>query len=178
MKIEHEIQDVEIVRYRTIADALTAGLGKHLLDGPSNRILNALHLDRPTEVSLKLSETLREPLRKWYESGEAYRRTLALVSLDGEMTAHDFRRKLAEDGYYPASVSEGMSYIRLLTARRIEVDGVLHLGTFLRTETFEEKRLLTRKNGDIELIAFHSAMKLKSYYRIIAVKEEKKQVKK
>ena len=167
MKIEHESK-VRVVPYQTIEDALLTGLSKDLLNNPYKRIIGALRLNRKTPEERELSEVLREPL--W---GEYYERTLALASLEQEMGVHELYQELARDGYCPAGISEEMPYLRILAARGVEVDVVFHLGTSLRTSTLTERRLLTKKNGDIELVPFYHVTRLKSYYKIIVAKEEK-----
>ena len=179
MKIEHEIKDVQMVRYRTISEALIVGLGKHLLDGISNRILDTLHLLNADEES-ELSEVLHEPLWRVYEDEKSCTQTCALVSMEQEMTEHEFRLALTKNDhqYVPASISEAMSYLPVLKEKGIEVDFVFHLGTSFRTEKFFEQKILTRKNGTVELVPFYHATKLKPHYTIVVVKEEKKQAKK
>ena len=177
MKIEHEMKSVRIVRHHTIADALMVGLSKYPLDGLSNRIFSALHLNKPTVAEQELAEMLYQPLWREYEGETVYERTLALISLDMEIGVHEFYQELVKNDCYPASFSEGMSYLPVLVASDVMIDAVLHLGTSLRDEKWMEYRLLTREKGNVELIHFYSAMKLKSYYRTIVVKEEKKQVK-
>lgn len=175
MKIEYEIKNVKVVRHHTIAEALTMGLGNRLTDNLFRFVRDLLRQSRSLDEKEELIEVLGEPLLKEYEGKKTYERTIALVSLDKEIGIREFYQELAKGEYYPASVSEGMSYLPILASDGVRIDAVLHLGTFLRNEEYIEQRLLTRKNGSAALVAFHPTMKLKPYYRIIVVKAEKKQ---
>lgn len=178
MEIKYEIPDVRIVRYPTIAKALEVGFskvsGSHAL---SRLVLHTLHLDTKTQKQLKAEQELVEMLSHPLEldgEGEEYQRTLALVTLVGEMKAQEFFERLGKSGYYPASVSEAMAYLPILAEKGIAVDAVFHIGTSFRNEKHEEFRLLTRSKGEVELIPFyHHGARLKQYYHIVVVKKEK-----
>lgn len=178
MKIEH-MENVRVVRHHTEAEAVIAGLGKHALNGVSNRILSLLHLERTDPAERELAEVLRSPLWREYEGEPVYDRTCALVSLEGDMGVHEFYEELAEKDYFPASVSEGMSYLPVLSANKIEVETVFHLGTatFVGEHNEKERRLLTRKQGSVELIPFYHATRLKPHYHIVVVRKAEKKKK-
>lgn len=172
MKIEYEIKNVKVVRHHTIAEALTMGLGNRLTDNLFRFIRDLLRQSRSLDERKELIEVLSEPLSKEYEGKKTYERTIALVSLDKEIKIREFYQELAKSEYYPASVSEGMSYLPILASSGVRVDALFHLGTFFRNEEYIEQRLVTRRNGSAALIAFHPTMKLKPYYHIIVVKNE------
>ena len=176
MKIEYETKDVKIVRYRTPAEALASGFRAGISGSLSRIVLDTLYKGKPAEVD-ELAEALREPLWREYEGEKTYERTLALISLSREMEIREFYQKLneLESGYYPASLSEGMSYLPVLAKDGVQADVVIHLGTSFRDEEYHERRLLTKKNGSAELVAFYPATRLKPHYKLIVVKREKKQ---
>ncbi|OGG78608.1 hypothetical protein A3A36_01015 [Candidatus Kaiserbacteria bacterium RIFCSPLOWO2_01_FULL_52_12b] len=169
MKIEHEIS-VRVVRYRTIKKALVASFKKGTRKVVKQTFLGLLPKRKMTETERELAEILHQPLLKGYEGESVYERTLALTSVEKEIEVRDFYQQLAELEYYPASISEGLSFMR---TSGVEVDKILHLGTCIRNEKFLEKRLLTRKNGVVELEPFFPATKLKPHYHIVVVKKEK-----
>lgn len=179
MNILYEISDVKIEPYRTVAEALEAGFRKFAKEKAiSKAVLHTLHLDNKTKAALEKEEEieimLRQPLWSGYESELSYTRTLALVSLESKIEVKDFCRELAQSGYFLASLSESMSYVPILINQHIKIDYILHLGTILRNERFEEFRLLTKNKGESELISFYPGTKLKPYYHIVVVKKEKK----
>ena len=176
MKIEYEVKDVEIVRKRTIAEALEARPGGRLLGGLPHLLLSTLSRSRSPDIpngERELAEILREPLWKECEGERVCKRTLALASLDKGMSMREFYRELNDARYYPASISEGTSYLPVLAARSVRAD-LLHLGTVLRIE-YGEYRLLTKKNNAVELVAIYPATQLKPHYKIVVVKKESTQ---
>jgi hypothetical protein len=163
VKIIHEIKEIRIVRCRTIAEALIrGGYHKQHVDIVSGLIHGTFRVDNFSHF-----DVLYEPLMKEYEGDDVYFRTCALASLDREMSVPEFYRVIDREGYYPASISEGSSYLTLGM-----VENVIHLGTFIRDESYHEQRLLTRGNGKVEFVPFFSATKLKPYYRVVVVKKE------
>ena len=176
MNIGHEIKDVRVVRHPTIAGALAAGLGrKFVVDTPASRgdrVLKALRLARKAKERSELSELLHEPLWKEYEGESTYEWTLALVSLETDMCVSELYLKLFERHYRPASLSEAMCYLPMLTARQVEVDFVFHLGFMRCNEYGIEQRLITRKSGSVEPVPFHRKTTLKPYYHIVVAKDE------
>ncbi len=173
MKIEHEIKDVGIVRGRSIAEALAARAGSRFFGGLPHLLLNTLSRNKPPNVSAEereLAEVLHEPLWKEYEGERICKRTLALASLDKGMSIRECYRELGNACYYPASISEGMSYLSARTAPSGEAGLILHLGTILRIE-YREYRLLTRKNSAVALVAIYPATQLKPHYKIVVVKK-------
>ncbi|MFI5260479.1 MAG: hypothetical protein ACHQU0_01640 [Candidatus Paceibacteria bacterium] len=163
VKIVDEIPEVKIVRCRTIAEALIRG-GFHpqKVDLVSGLIHGTFH---PTVTAS--ADVLYEPLAKEHEGDMEYCRTCAIASLDAEMTVSELYRALDKAGYYPASISEGASYLSMHM-----VENVMHLGTLIRDERYQEYRLFTRGNGKVEFVPFYSATKLKAYYKIVVVKKE------
>ncbi|MHB1163215.1 MAG: hypothetical protein ACYCZZ_01665 [Minisyncoccota bacterium] len=117
------------------------------------------------------AELLRERLTQEYEGERVYERTCALVTLDGETPMHKLYQELASNGYFPASMSEGLAYLAILAREAVEVNVVPHLGTFICDREFHERRLVTRRDGKIEFIDFCSLTKLKAHYRIVAVED-------
>src|ERR1035437_247794 len=179
MKLEHEVEGVGIDWFRTVEEALAAGLGKPSpVKAISGLVLNTLHLDSKNKVRLEkeeeLAELLRQPLTGEYEDGMRHTETLALVSLEWEMERKEFYEELAKSDYYPAGLSESMSYLPILATKNIVVDAIFHLGTLLLNEKYTEFRLLTRSNGYVEAIPFYPATKLKPYYHVVVVMKEKK----
>ncbi|MCX6790516.1 MAG: hypothetical protein NTV60_03260 [Candidatus Kaiserbacteria bacterium] len=171
------MKNVEIVRHATIANGLEACFGKPPSGKTMGIVLSTLHLDRKTKAKLEAEEELAsmllEPLTGEYETENRYRRTLAVASLPWEMEVREVYQKLREKEYYPASFSEGMSYLPVLVAKGIVLDTVFHLGTFLRNEKNTEFRLRTKSKGEVELVPFYHST-LKAYYSLIVVKKEKK----
>ena len=173
MKIEHELPDIAVVRFRTIAEALIASSGTHHLNDLSVRVLNTLHLNRQSKAEAVVLEVLHQPLVAMYEDVSEYRRTLAVVSLEKEMNLNDFFQALNESNYYPASMSESVSYLRALRGRGVNVSPIFHLGTFILDDQYREQRLLVRDNGTVELVPSYPMTKLKAYYWIVVVKKER-----
>lgn len=153
MKIEHETKGVLVTRYATIASAFAIGLK-----------------ERRKGIITEL-ERFREPLAHVYEGEMRYTRTLALASLKQEMRVGEFYIALRGLGYYPASMSEDVSFLFELVRRRIKVGTVLHLGTILR-EDFKEQRLVTNEEKGGNIIDFYPQTMLKSHRSIIVVKHE------
>lgn len=155
MKITHRRVDVKIVHYGTAADALLSGLGK-----------------RHRETDGLVIGLLNEQLGNEHKEDKSYLRC-ALVSLESEIGVRELYNFLYERDCYPASFSEGMSYLRLIRKCGVAIGTVLHLGTFIRGEDFREQRFLTRGDGTIRLIDFYPDMKLKTCYDIVVVEKER-----
>jgi hypothetical protein len=126
------------------------------------------------EKEMELAEMLLQPLPTEYGDGTERTETLAIVSLEWEMERKEFYEELAKSDYYPAGMSESMSYLPILSTKDVIVDTIFHLGTLLLNVKYMEFRLLTRSNGYVEAIPFYPATKLKSYYHVVVVKKEKK----
>lgn len=164
MKIIQEVPDVEVIRYRTVAESLRASYGNWLFTADAllsrkNRNHECLgFLDRPLSFE--------------YEGKPSYTRTMALVELSEDVKVQEYYKALAGKGFYPASVSEGLSF--LFTLRHPKVDQVFHLGTVFRDDSYTEYRLLTRKGGGVEFVAFYpNATKLKTHYNLVAIRMKK-----
>ena len=168
MKIGHREQDVEVIRHSSIAEALLLDFGYHE-NVFLRRLLEVFRVDAPQNV-----DAVFEPLTKDYENEHAYRKTCALASLETVMSVHDFYRALEKDGYYPASVSEGLSYLSVLKRKGVEIGTILHLGTFVCDEDFQEQRLLTKGTGRMKLIGFPCKGSLKAHYQVVVIEKEKK----
>ena len=169
MKIEREIENVRIVRYSTIAETLLPVFKKSHADIVSGLMGGDF---RVNNFSQQEQEVLSKPLARYYEGDRVYRRTCALVSLDRDWTHAEFFHELADTVYYPAGISEGISYATLLIERGVRIDAIFHLGARILDEKYQELRLLTREDGRCEFIPFYSATKLRPYYHIVVVKKE------
>ena len=175
MKIEHEVTGVRVVRKNTIAETLTSYLNGRFSGAHPYLFLSKLFSRKSLEERLDLSSVLYGPLWKEYEGERAYERTFALVSLDMETDIREFYREVCEAGYYPASISEGLSFALVLSARSIDVDPMFHLGTVLFSREYVEQRLLTKKNGECEIVALYPTTKLKPHYKIAVLKKTREQ---
>lgn len=169
MKLLH-IKDFVVTRHYTIAETLVKGSGEHPSADLFARFLDKLHLNKTTEADLELKRLLHEPLWREYEGEQVYQRTGALVVLDRRWSVPEYDAALAEKGFYPASISEGVSY---LADSKTEVNSVFHLRTFLQGNGGTEYRLLTKSDGSAELIPFYRPTCIKQYYTLVAIKEKK-----
>ncbi len=199
MNIEQEIPNVPVMRCATAGETLRIVLGRpmpskivteaanrvgprfagameNLLPGKKNKQMAEREVKLKAEREAKkkfLDEVLLLPLMEGYED-VSYARTMALVALEKNMKRGEFRQELFENGYFPASFSEGIAYLALRTARgKVVDDPVLHLGTFFPGDKCTEYRFLTKSNGDDDLIPFFAETELKQFHRIVVVKVEK-----
>lgn len=173
MKIEYEIQDVKVIRRRTIAEALALHPDVYHLDMFSGLLSGDFLVKNPSSP-----EALYKPLLQEHEGEEVYWRTCALATLGEEWRVSEFYQALRGKGYYPAGMSESSAYLSALKERGVEVSTIIHLGTCIIDDTCREQRLLTRGNTKVELVPWYTATKLKSYYHVVVVKEEEKLEKK
>ena len=171
MRIEHEIKDVKVVRYGSIADALSPLYGKGSYEKQRTDIVGSL-MSGELHVVHPHIRALHERLSRVHEGEPTYRRTCALVTLEREWKVREFYDALADREYYPAGVSEGVSYLLLLKSHKAITGSVAHLGTRILDEQFREQRLLTKEDGNVELIPVYGETKLKPYYRVVVVKKE------
>jgi hypothetical protein len=170
MKFEYEMKDVRIVRHLTLAEALTPVFGISRIDIVSGLLSGNFHAENRSQT-----DVFSERLAKEYEGDRVYRRTCVLVSLDRDWNSAEFFRELVKNSYYPASVSEGVSYLTELLRQGKKVESVFHLGTRILSEDFREQRLLMKGSGKYELVPFYSSTKIKARYHVVAIKEEKVQ---
>lgn len=172
MKIEHEVQDVSVVRYRTAREAISSIPGPHQITERATNIFRRL-----SGAKLEQNDTLTvldEPLWKEYEGDTVYVRTCARVVLERLMTRVELVRELAGLGYYPASLSESVACVVRLKESGVQMEDIFCLGAVFLTKQYEEMRLLLKKGGDVELVRYFPETRLRPSIRIVAVKEIKR----
>ncbi len=167
MKIEIELEKrVKVLRYRTVDEALRRSRGERRARWIPSFARAIFHADKFPRLEL-----LDAQLRRECEGKRVYLRTCALVSLDEETSVRGFYLELAENGYTPASLSEGLSYLATCADARGKAGTVIHLGMFMCDDDFCERRLVTRKDGKIDFIEFHHQTRLKAYYKVVVVRK-------
>lgn len=154
MKIIHERPGVVILRMRTLTEMKDyGGFGK-------------------TKKGAELEEFMRNlELRKPHETDDRYVKTIALAPLESNMVEHEIYAGLRILGYYPASFSEGMCYLREI--RDVPVGEIVHLGTHLLDSEKREWRFVTSGRTSLWKEHHYSKKPYKQHVSIIAVKEEK-----
>lgn len=179
MDITYEVKGVEIVPFPTVAAALLAGLGKDYLQRPAPSFFEGLLSKRRGRKEEQLQrelawrkEQLNRPLSGAHEVLEPYQKTLALVSVGREIGVHAFYEALTAEKYYPANLNEGMAYLQCMAG--VDIETVFHLGKRFLDDALLERRLLTRRSDGFEFVPYYPRMtKLKPFYHVVVVKEEK-----
>ena len=169
MKIQHKIARVTVFRLKTLYDViLEARTGFRYLIVPEG-------FSERTLLTEPLWKQRVDPGHTYlrYEGDWSYKRNMALVTLEEDMSQRDFHRQLAAENCYPTSFCEGMSYLPHLKDRGIMVGNVLHLQTIVRNDEYEEGRIMTKPNGMFEVTRFYVATKLKKGCSFVVVDETK-----
>ncbi len=167
MRIERKVENVRVVRHRTILEALRV-----LARNPSAR---KAMFSSTEEIQHNI---LDAPLARVYEGDVVYRRDCGVVSVREVCEYADFVHRLTRGGYYPAGTNETVAYLSVLAAEKVRIDGVVHLGTRILDESYQEYRLLMRAPGLYELLPFFPRTKLQPGYHIVVVREEEVPIKK
>lgn len=172
MIIEHESKDIKILRYGTLALALTSVYGGKHYEDRRHDIVQGLMTSEFWAHNPNY-EMLHAPLAWAYECELEYTRSFALISFERECGIGEFCCELLSKNYVPAGTNETVAFLRELKKRRIAFGSILHLGTRFLDEQFREQLLVTREDGRPD---FHLScgMKLKPCYQIVIAKIEKK----
>ena len=170
MKIEYEIKDVKVVRHSTIAAALATVYGPAVHAKERVDLVGGL-MGRNFHVADPHYYLLHQPLAREYEGESVYRRTCALVTLDRDWQPSEFSQELDKKGYYRASTSETVAYLGRFKEQRVDLGTVVHLGTFILDDVYQQRRLVTR-DGKVDLPVVLPTTRLKHYHMIVVIEKE------
>lgn len=165
MKIQYP-RVVRVVRHRTINAALEACYGRRHIHLPF----------LPHKKGSKLDDLLERALWQSTDGDERiYKRVLAFVVVEREMSVADFLKMVTDEGYEPASLSEGLALAHELIEQDVEPTTLFHLGASLRDDEYREYRLESVRGGEVRFIPYFSGVtKLKPRYTVVVARKEEK----
>jgi len=161
LKISHELKIV-VHPKRTALEALGIGEQK-----------TALKKFADTTLEPRKKEKLLELMGKQVLSREdetEYEKTVALASLERSLLACEIYKELKELDFYPAGLSETISYLD--EAKDVPVSSIIVLGMRLLDDECKEIRLVIKENS-FELETMYPRKPIKQHFQIVVVKEEK-----
>ncbi|MEK7614464.1 MAG: hypothetical protein AAB428_02245 [Patescibacteria group bacterium] len=162
MKISHKLR-VLVHRKRTIIETLETWIQKTALKKFAQWALGS-------EKTKKLSGLIdNQVLSREYEGETTYEKTMALASLERNTLVCGVYNELKELGYYPAGLSETISY--LSEAKDVSVGSIVVLGMRLLDDDFKEMRIIIKENG-VESETAYPEKPLKQHFQVVVIKEE------
>lgn len=177
MKITHEIKDVRVIRKVTLHQALEVGMHENLKHRVSSWFHKKIHHGETSDAERRFIELTDDlVLQKPYEVENEYSKTMALVTLEKKMTVKEIYDGLVKlDGFssYPASFSEGMSFLGQAYIAKISVGTVIHLGLqLLDQKTLVQWVPITSGYEKIRVEEYSSAKLFNPAWQVIVIKKD------